>query len=72
MSATPKEKLNAMNARFMALGKAIPGSMGAFQKLMGEASKDGVLSGKFKAIICFISCKVSVLLIVFSLFILNA
>ena len=51
MSATPKEKLNAMNARFMALGKAIPGSMGSFQKLMGEASKDGVLSGKFKELL---------------------
>ena len=51
MSSTPKEDLNAMNMRFMALGKAIPGSMGAFQKLMGEASKDGVLESKFKELL---------------------
>ena len=46
MSSMPKDDLNAMNMRFMALGKAIPGSMGAFQKLMGEASKDGALESK--------------------------
>jgi AhpD family alkylhydroperoxidase len=51
MSTTPKDDLNAMNARFMVLGKAIPGSMGAFQKLMGEASKDGALTSKFKELV---------------------
>ena len=51
MSSSPKDDLNAMNARFISLGKAIPGSMGAFQKLMGEASKDGVLGSKFKELL---------------------
>ena len=51
MSTTPKDDLNAMNSRFMVLGKAIPGSMGAFQKLMGEASKDGALTSKFKELV---------------------
>ena len=51
MTQTPKDDLTAMNARFMTLGKAIPGSMGAFQKLMGEASKDGVLPAKIKELI---------------------
>ena len=51
MSGGPQDDLNAMNARFMTLGKAIPGSMGAFQRLMGEASKDGALSGKIKELI---------------------
>ena len=51
MAGNPKDDLSAMNTRFMALGKAIPGSMGAFQRLMGEASKDGVLPAKFKELL---------------------
>ena len=51
MVTDTKAELSAMHGRFATLGKAIPGTMGAFQKLMGEASKDGALPAKFKELL---------------------
>ena len=46
-----KSSLRSLNSRFAALHKATPGSMGAFQGLMGEASKAGKLSTGLKELV---------------------
>ena len=59
MATDTKAELSAMHGRFATLGKAIPGTMGAFQKLMGEASKDGALPAKFKELLAVANFHVS-------------
>ncbi|MEM9439552.1 MAG: carboxymuconolactone decarboxylase family protein [Pseudomonadota bacterium] len=44
-------KLRGLNYRFAALHKAAPSPMGAFQGLMGEASKAGKLSTGLKELV---------------------
>lgn len=51
MSETIAQDLKKMNARFGALAKAAPATMGAFRTLMIEASKDGEIPSALKELI---------------------
>lgn len=51
MAQDASQQLTEINVRFAALAKAVPQAFASFRSLMGEATKEGALSSKFKELI---------------------